>query len=85
MAVHLQREEVVVDPKMRGEAEPCGFCGRSTSTCTTSIVRKKINTTCPFVVTLEPAVAMCKQENMPRECPVPGCSATPWFLNIKTH
>ena len=25
------------------------------------------------------------QENMPRECPIPACSATPWVLNIKTH
>ena len=77
-AVHLQRGEVVVDPKMRGEAELCGFCGRSIGTCTTSIVRKKISSTCPFVVTPKPTVAMRKQENMPRECPILGCSATPW-------
>ena len=28
---------------------------------------------------------MHKQENMPCECPIPGCSATLWVLNIKTH
>ena len=28
---------------------------------------------------------MRKQENMPCECPIPGCSATPWGLNIKIH
>ena len=33
MAVHLQGGEVVVDPTMRGEAEPCGFCGRSMAWC----------------------------------------------------
>ena len=82
MAVHLQRGEVVVDPKMRGEAEPCGFCGGSTGTCTTSIVRKKISSTCPFVVMLKPIVAMRKQENMPRKCSIP---AILWVLNIKTH
>ena len=48
-------------------------------------MRKRISSTCPFVVTLKPAVAMRKQENMPRECPIPGCSATPWVSNIKTH
>ena len=50
VAVHLQKGEVVTDPRMRGEAEPCGFCGRTTGTCTTSIVRKKISSTCPCVV-----------------------------------
>ena len=49
------------------------------------LVRKKMSSTCPFVVALKPAVAMQKQENMPRECPILGCSATPWVLNIKTH
>ena len=85
MVVHLQRGEVVVVPRMRAEAEPCGFCGRSTGTCATSIVRKKISSTYPCVVTLKPAAAMRKQENMPRECPILGCSVTPWVLNIKTH
>ena len=28
---------------------------------------------------------MRKQENMHRECPILGCSATLWVLNIKTH
>ena len=37
------------------------------------------------MVPLKHSVAMRKQENMPRECPIPGCSATPWVLNIKTH
>ena len=46
---------------------------------------KKITSTCPCVVPLKHAVAMRKQENMPRECPIPACSATPWDLNIKTH
>ena len=85
VAVHLQRGEVVVDPRMRVQAEPCGFCGRSTGTCTTSIVRKTISSTCPCVVTLKLAMAMRKQENMPHECPIRGCSATPWILNIETH
>ena len=48
-------------------------------------MRKKISSTCPCVVPLKLAVAMRKQENMPRVCPIPGCSATPWVLNIKTH
>ena len=37
------------------------------------------------MVPLKHTVAMRKQENMPRECPIPGCSATFWVLNIKTH
>ena len=37
------------------------------------------------LVTLKAAMAMRKQENMPRECPIPRCSATTWVLNIKTH
>ena len=85
MAVHLQKGEVVTDPRLRGEAEPCGFYGRTTGTCTISIVRKKIGSTCPFVVPLKLVVAMRKQENMPRECPTRGCTANPWVLNIKTH
>ena len=51
----------------------------------TSIVLKKISSTCPFVVTLKPALAMRKQENMPCECAIHRCVATPWVLNIKTH
>ena len=85
VAVHFQKGEVVTDPRMFGEAEPCGFCGRTIGTCTTNIVRKKISSTCPCVGPLKLAVAMRKQENMPHECPIPGCSATPWVLNIKTH
>ena len=85
VAVHLQKGEVVRDPRMRGEAGPCGFYVCTTGTCTTSIVRKQISSTCPCVAPLKHVVAMRKQENMPRECPIPGCSATPWVLNIKTH
>ena len=92
VVVHLQNRDVVTDPTTHGGAEPCGFCGRTTGTCTTSIVLKKISSTCSCVVPLKHAVAMRKQrtqrtnkENMPRECPIPGCSATPWVLNIKTH
>ena len=85
VAVHLQKGEVVTDPRMRGETGPCVFCGRTTGTRTTSIVRKKISSTCPCVVPMKLAVAMRKQENIPRECPIPGCSGTPWVLNIKTH
>ena len=85
VAVHLQKGEVVTDPRMRAEAEPCGFSGHNTGTCTTTVVRKKINSTCPCVVPLKHAVAMRKQENMPCECLVPGCSATPPVLNIKAH
>ena len=85
MVVDLQKGEVVTDPRMRGEAGPCVFCGRTTGRCTTTIVRKKINSTCPCVVPLKLAVAMRKQENLPRECPIPGCSCTPWVLNVKTH
>ena len=43
------------------------------------------SSTCPCVVPLKHAVAMRKQENMPRECPIPRCSASPWVLNIKIH
>ena len=48
-------------------------------------MRKKISSTCPCVVTFKQAVAMHKQENMPRECPIHRCSATPWVLNVITH
>ena len=85
MALRLQKGEVVTDPRMHGEAEPCRFCVRSIGTCTTSIVCKKSSSTCPCVVPLKHAMAMRKQESVPRECLIPGCSATPWVLNIKTH
>ena len=85
VGVHLQKGEVVTDPRMSGEAEPCGSCGRSTGTCTMSIVRKKISSTCSCVVTLKQAVAVRKQENIPCECPIPGCSATPPYSIQMTH
>ena len=72
VVVHLQKGEVVIHPRMRGEAKPCGFYGCTTGKCTTSIVHKKISSTCP----LKHTMAMRKQENMPRECPIPGCTAT---------
>ena len=53
--------------------------------CVPQVLGKKISSTCPCVVPLKLAMAMGKQENMPCECPIPGCSATPWVLNIKTH
>ena len=66
LAVHLQKGEVVKDPRMRGEAEPCGFFGRSIGTFSTSIVHKKItHSTCLCLVPLKHTVAMRKQENMP--------------------
>ena len=79
VAMLVQRGEAVVDPGMRDEAEPCGFCERSSGAWTESILRGEISSTCPCVVTLKPAVAMRKQENMPRECPIPGCSVTRGF------
>ena len=48
-------------------------------------MRNKISSRCLFAITLKQALAMHKQENMPRECPLPGCRAAPWFLNMKTH
>ena len=62
VAVHWQRGEVVTDLRPHGEAEPCGFCGRTTGTCTTSIVGKKISNTCPCVVPLKLAIATRKKE-----------------------
>ena len=47
--------------------------------------KKKISSTCLCVVTLKPIVAICKQENMRRECLIHGCTATPWVLSIKTR
>ena len=79
VVVHLQKGEVVTDPRMHGEAEPCGFCGRTTGTSTTSIVLKKISSTCPCVGPVKHALAMCQQENMPRECPIAGCSTSCGF------
>ena len=63
----------------------CAFYGRTSGTSTTFIVRKKSSSTGPCVVPLNLAVAMRKQENMPCVCPIPGCSATVWVPNIKTH
>ena len=77
VAVPLQKGEVVTDPRMCGEAEPCPFCGRTTGTCTTSIVCKKISSTWLCPVPLKDVVSMRKQEEMPRECPIAGCSASP--------
>ena len=62
-----------------------GFRGRSTGTCAKSIVHNKINRMCLCVVTLQPAVAIGKDTNMPRECRILRCSATPWVLKIKTQ
>ena len=49
-------------------------------------MRKKNQVQVPvWVVTLKLAAAMRKQESMPRERPILGCSDTPWVLNINTH
>ena len=56
VAVHLQRGEVVVEPKMRGEAEPVDFV---------------------VVVQARARRVLCGRKSAPRECPIPGCSATP--------
>ena len=79
VAMHLQKGEGVTDPRTHGAAEPCALCGRTTGTCTTSIVVKKISSTCPCEVPLKHAVAMRKQENMPCECPIPAWSAPVGF------
>ena len=72
-------------PKLSNTPRGHILAGGRPRACTTSIVRKKISSTCPCVVPLKLAVAMRKQENMHRECSIPGCSGTPWVLNIKTH
>ena len=79
VAEHLQKGEVVMDPRMRGEAKPCGFCGHTTGTCTTSIVRKKISSTCLCVVPLKLTVSMRQQENMPLNVLFPGAVAPRGF------
>ena len=76
MATHLQKGQVVTDPRMRDEAIPYAFCGRCTGACRTSIVRKKCSGRCPCVVTLKQAVFIRKQDNVPREYPNSGCNAT---------
>ena len=83
MVVHLQKGEVVTKPRMRGEAEALWFRWVH-NMHVYQVCAPENSSTCPCVAPLKAAVAMRKQEKMPPECPIPGCSATLWFLNIKT-
>ena len=64
-----------------GQAEACGFCGRSTRTCNTTLNVTKVCTNCPY----RDKKALERNCNVPWKCPIPMCPASPLTLNIQCH
>ena len=82
---HIAKGDAVADARHRGQAEPCGFCGRSTGTCETTLNGTNVCTNCPYRYSFKYKKALEKKRNVPRKCPVPMCPASPFTLNIKCH
>ena len=85
MVGHIAKGDAVADARNRGKAEPCGFCGRSTGTCETTLNGTKVSTNCPYPYSFKYKKALEKKRNLPRKCPVPTCTASPFTLNIEYH
>ena len=85
VAEHIAKGDAVADARHRGKAEPCGFCGRSTGTCQTTLNGTKVSTNCPYRYSFKYKKALEKKRNVPRKCPVPMCTASPFTLNIEYH
>ena len=85
VAKHIAEGDAVADAHHRGQAEPCGFCGRSSGTCETTLNGTKVCTSCPYQYSFKYKKALEKKRNVPRKCPVPMCPASPFTLNIKCH
>ena len=84
VAVHLQKR-VVMDPRMRREAEPCGFCGSEYKHVHHKYCAQENEHHLPVCSHIQ-AQRPCTNKNT---CPVnvlfAGASATPWVLNCKTR
>ena len=83
VAAHIAKGDAVADAHHRGQAEPCGFCGRSTGTCETALNGTKVCTNCPYRYSFKYKKALEKKRYVLRKCPVPMCPASPFTLNIK--
>ena len=84
VAQHIAKDDAMADARHRGQAELCGFCGRSTGTCKTTLNGTKVCTSRPSRYSFK-YKALEKTRNVPRQCPVPMCPASPFTLNIKCH
>ena len=85
VAEHIAKGDAVADARHRGKAEPCGFCGRSTETCENTLNGTKVSTNCRYQYSFKYKKALEKKRNVPRKCPVPMCTASPFTLNIEYH
>ena len=85
VAEHIAKGDAVADARHRGQAEPCGFCGRSTGTGETTLNGTKVCINCPYRYSFKYKKALEKKRNVPRKCPVLIFPAFPFTLNIKCH
>ena len=85
VAEHIAKVDAVADARHRGKAEPYGFCSRSTGTCETLLNGTKVSTNCPYRYSFKYKKPLEKKRNVPRKCPVPMCTASPFTLYIKYH
>ena len=67
------------------EAEPRSFCGWANGTCETTLHGAKLRTNCPYRYKFKYKKALEKNCSVPRNCPVPMCTVSPFTLKIRLH
>ena len=85
VAEHIKNGSPLRDAQYVGEAEPCGFCGRANGTCETTLHGAQVRTNCQYRYNFKYQKALEKKCNVPRNCPVPMCTALLFTLNIRLH
>ena len=85
VAAHLERGDPMPNANKDEDHEACGFCGQTDGQCKTELAGKTVKSTCPYASRLHYSTAPEEFRNMPRQCPVPGCMATRFTLNIRKH
>ena len=83
VAHHIAKGDTMDDARHRGQAEPCGLCGRSIGTCETTLNGTKLCTNCHYRYSFKYKKALEKKRNVPRKCRVPMCPASQGTLNIQ--
>ena len=85
VAAHLERGDPMPNANKGGDHEACGFCGQTDGQCKTELAGKTVKSTCLYASRLHYSTALKNFRNVPQQCPVPGCMATPFTLNIRKH
>ena len=86
VADHIRPGRPLINAKLVGRGEPCGFCGRSDGGCTTTLNKSRVHTNCQFFYNFKYKRALQKKKsNVPEPCPVPMCAAAPFPLDVGIH